>query len=246
MSYSTLTLPSRCPAVLRCPAGTTASARPSRTACATTWSTRRASSHHRSAPPATTSSQLPSNMSLTLQPSSRPRLSLAASLYQLEIETIHTFVFFSFFTFSLWEKTWPHTCQSVASVIFWLTDFCACLVCHVALLLPSLTLTLLCSALLALFQMCVIRRDMKSVQDRLLAQMVSRVDTFGSSALISAQHWHRLCISVSCTQNNYTFKNFYVRMTFSCLFVLQQEEEILSVKRGLQALFLPWWSFQLY
>lgn len=58
------------------------------------------------------------------------------------------------------------------------------------------------AAPLAVFQMCVIRKDMKSVQDRLLTQMVSGLDTFGSSASIRPQHLTLVYVHILKKQTN--------------------------------------------
>lgn len=89
----------------------------------------------------------------------KPRLSLTVSLRQTEIETSHSFVFW---TFSLWKNI-TCTCQSVAWVIFWLTGldvavFCLprCPVCQLVPLLSSLTHSMCCAALhCTLFFRCV-------------------------------------------------------------------------------------------
>lgn len=157
-----------------------------------------------------------------------------------------------FVCFLFCGKTSPPTCQSVAPVIVWLSG-------HGCVVLTSLPrpssrsafdLTdSLCAALLPLFQMCVIRKDMKSAQDRLLAQMVSRVDTFGSSALIRPQPWSfSLSLSAALCFHEFVSTSVFSASFFQMLFLhlLQQEEEIQSVKRGLHALFFAWWSFQLH
>lgn len=88
------------------------------------------------------------------------------------------------------------TCRSVHAVIFGWTwwHFAYLIVLCVSLfpLCPDWLMFYVGScessaASLAVFQMCVIRKDMKSVQDRLLTQMVSGLDTFGSSASIRPQ-----------------------------------------------------------
>lgn len=125
-----------------------------------------------------------------------------------------------FLTFSLWENI-TCTCQSVAWVIFWLTGldvavFCLprCPVCQLVPLLSSLTHSMCCAALLALFQMCAIRKDMKSVQDRLLTQMVSGVDTFGSSALTTLF----FCFFFLCPRPSLVHRTIILKSVYECSF----------------------------
>lgn len=91
------------------------------------------------------------------------------------------------------------------------------------------------------FQMCLIRKDMKSVQDRLLSRMVSGHDwnkdslswrTFQQDDVNEhswAGVWLRWCV-----------RYFKVSLT-SCFFslFLQQEAELQNVKRRLRTLFFP-------
>lgn len=54
----------------------------------------------------------------------------------------------------------------------------------------------------------------------------------------------RCCIHGFVSTSVFFWTPFFIQMLF--LHLLQQEEEIQSVKRGLHALFFPWWSLQLH
>lgn len=154
-------------------------------------------------------SQLTSNMCFVLQPQCHA--------------SCHAFTA-PFLTGSKWRKVVTVfifstenvtcTCRSVHAVIFgWTWRHFAYLIVLCVSLFPLCPDWLMfyvgscesSAAPLAVFQMCVIRKDMKSVQDRLLTQMVSGLNTFGSSVSIRPQQSTLVYVPLSCIENNYTY-----------------------------------------